>query len=164
MSAKIQVPFFGVPMTMQMLVVLTLAAISGPKLALLSMGAYLAASFAFPVTAHPAGLLGPTGVYLVGFLVATAIVSFAASSEARGPIAFMTRLALMTLGATIIYALGLVWLYQFTWFYPDPDGLARLTFERTFEIGLLPFWVKDFVSIIVAALIAQGMWQIIPRR
>ena len=72
-SAKIEVPFYPVPMTLQTLAVLTLGALFGARLAAATVALYLAEGLVgLPVfagaVAGPAYLAGPTGGYLVGFL------------------------------------------------------------------------------------------------
>ncbi len=78
-SAKIKIPFYPVPMTMQTFVVLFLGIALGPKIGLLTVSLYLFEGiFGLPVFAGTpekgigfAYFIGPTGGYLVGFLVAT---------------------------------------------------------------------------------------------
>ena len=72
-SAKVQVPFYPVPMTLQTLAVLTLGAWFGARLAAATVALYLGEGLiGLPVfagaAAGPAYLAGPTGGYLVGFL------------------------------------------------------------------------------------------------
>jgi biotin transport system substrate-specific component len=116
LSAKAQVPFFPVPMTLQVLVVLLIGVAFGPRLAGITLAAYLAQGAAgLPVFAGTpekgiglAYMAGPTGGYLAGFFVATVIVGWMAERGwDRGPV----RLALTGLvGIAAIYALGLAWL------------------------------------------------------
>ena len=78
-SAKIKIPFYPVPMTMQTFVVLFLGITLGPKIGLLTISLYLFEGiFGLPVFAGTpekgigfAYFIGPTMGYLVGFLVAT---------------------------------------------------------------------------------------------
>src|SRR5690606_14969027 len=81
-SAKIQVPFWPVPMTMQTFVVLFLGAALGPRLGALTVLLYLAqGALGLPVFAGTpekgiglAYMLGPTGGYLIGFVPAAYVV------------------------------------------------------------------------------------------
>ena len=82
-SAKTQVPFYPVPMTLQTLVVLAIGAAFGARLAaatvLLYLGEGLAGLQVFAgLAAGPAYMAGPTGGYLVGFLFAAALVGWLA--------------------------------------------------------------------------------------
>ena len=78
-SAKIKIPFYPVPMTMQTFVVLFLGITLGPKISLLTISLYLFEGiFGLPVFAGTPekgiGFIyfaGPTMGYLIGFLVAT---------------------------------------------------------------------------------------------
>jgi len=77
-SAKIKIPFYPVPMTMQTFMVLFLGITLGPKIGLLTISLYLFEGiFGLPVFAGTPekgiGLIyftGPTMGYLIGFLVA----------------------------------------------------------------------------------------------
>jgi biotin transport system substrate-specific component len=83
-SAKINVPFYPVPMTMQTFVVIFIGMAFGWKLGLATVFAYLVeGAFGFPVFAGTpekgigiAYMIGPTGGYLFGFLVAVFIAGF----------------------------------------------------------------------------------------
>ena len=82
-SAKVQVPFYPVPLTLQTLVVLLLGATLGARLAAASVALYLIEGLAgLPVfagaVAGPVYMAGPTGGFLVGFLAAAALIGFAA--------------------------------------------------------------------------------------
>ena len=81
-SAKIQVPFWPVPMTMQTFVVLVLGVAYGWRLAGATVLLYLAqGALSLPVFAAGGGLAymsGPTGGYLVGFLLAAVAVGWLA--------------------------------------------------------------------------------------
>ncbi|MDU8945283.1 biotin transporter BioY [Ovoidimarina sediminis] len=116
LAAKVQVPFFPVPMTMQVLVALLIGAAYGPRLAAVTIGAYLAQGAAgLPVFAGTpekgiglAYMAGPTGGYLLGFLLAAITTGWLAERGGdRGPF----RLALTGLsGIAAIYVPGLLWL------------------------------------------------------
>jgi biotin transport system substrate-specific component len=81
-SAKIQVPFWPVPMTIQTFVVLVLGVAYGWRLAGATVLLYLAqGALGLPVFAAGGGLAymaGPTGGYLVGFLLAALVVGWLA--------------------------------------------------------------------------------------
>jgi biotin transport system substrate-specific component len=86
LSARVQVPFFPVPMTLQVLVVLLIGVAYGPRLAGATLAAWLAQGAAgLPVFAGTpekglglAYMAGPTGGYLAGFLVAAILVGWLA--------------------------------------------------------------------------------------
>lgn len=81
-SARVQVPFWPVPMTMQTFVVLIIGATCGARLGAATVALYLAqGAVGLPVFAGGGGLAymaGPTGGYLVGFLVAAVVVGWLA--------------------------------------------------------------------------------------
>jgi len=115
-SAKINVPFYPVPMTMQTLAVLLIGAAYGFRLGTATLLLYLAEGAAgLPVFAGTpekgigiAYMLGPTGGYLAGFVAAAALVGWLAE---RGWDRSIPRTAAaMTLGTAVIFALGLLWL------------------------------------------------------
>ncbi len=143
-SAKIQVPFWPVPMTLQTAAVFLLGFVYGPRLALATVALYLAEGAAgLPVFAGTpekglglAYVLGPTGGYLVGFLAAAWIAGRAAE---RG-VGIVGALAAMLLGSLAIYGAGLAWLAGF------------VGAEAAVRLGLLPFLPGDLVKIgLVAA-------------
>lgn len=146
-SAKVQVPFWPVPMTLQVAALMMIAAAYGLRLGTATMAGYLiAGAVGLPVFAGTpekgiglAYMLGGTGGYLVGFLVATAIVGFAADR--------LPKLALwpaMLAGLAAIYALGLAWLAQFA-----PEG-------KLLAWGFTPFIAGDLVKITLAAVLVLG--------
>src|SRR5690606_33710100 len=77
-SAKTQIPFWPVPMTLHTLAVMAFAVVFGPRVAVSIFAAYLAAgAIGLPVFANSpargiglAYMVGPTGGYLVGYLIA----------------------------------------------------------------------------------------------
>jgi len=141
LSAHVQVPFWPVPMTLETLVVLAIGAFYAPALATATVGAFLLEGLAgLPVFAHgggPAYLMGPTGGYLVGYLVAAALLS---ALTVRGRRRTMPRLLLaMTVADAVVFALGFAWLALLIG--PDKAWLA----------GVLPFLPADALKIVLAA-------------
>ncbi len=143
-SAKIQIPFWPVPMTLQVLACLGLAGIFGGRLAAGMVGLYLLeGALGLPVLANApvrgAGLAyiaGPTGGYLVGFLVAALVVGGWVRSGALSPLPVVLK---MLAGLAIIYGLGVLWLAQFTGW---PGAVTS---------GALPFLAGDIVKALLAA-------------
>lgn len=113
LSAKIQVPFYPVPMTMQTAVVLLIGGAYGWRLGGLTMLAYLAEGlaglpvFAGPV-AGPAYFAGPTTGYLVGFMASAALMGLAVERGwARSLIGMAAAIAVASL---IPFVTGVAWL------------------------------------------------------
>jgi len=153
-SAKVQVPFWPVPMTMQTFVVLVLGAAYGWRLGLATMLAYLAEGAAgLPVFAGTpekgvglAYMAGPTGGYLVGFvLAAVAVGRLAETGRARGVLRLS---AVMILGHAVIFAAGLAWL------------AGSVGWSKAVAVGLTPFWAATALktALAVAAIEGLGRW------
>ncbi len=150
-SAKVQVPFWPVPMTMQTFVVLVLGAAYGWRLGLGTVFAYLAEGAAgLPVFAGTpekgiglAYMAGPTGGYLIGFAVAAALVGWLAESGwARG----VLRLTLaMVLGHAAIFLCGIFWL------------AASIGWAKAVAVGLTPFWAATILKTALAVAATEGM-------
>jgi len=144
LSAKIQIPFWPVPMTLHTFAVMAFAVVFGPRVAVSIVLAYLAAGAAgLPVfSGTPARgigiayMVGPTGGYLAGFLLASGLVGWLASG--RGTVG---RLGAMLAGLALVYALGVAWLALFV-----PAG-------RLIALGVTPFLLGDLVKV---GLVAVG--------
>lgn len=162
-SAKIKVPFYPVPMTLQTFAVMAIAAAYGAPLAVATVLVYLAEGlFGLPVftntppaVAGPAYFLGPTGGFLVGFVIAAFIVGFAADrGQDRSPL----RLFLYMLVADIvIFALGFVWL---SWFAQIASGTG-IGPTAAWMGGVLPFLLADLVKIALAACLIPAAWLLV---
>jgi biotin transport system substrate-specific component len=147
-SAKVQVPFYPVPLTLQTLVVLLLGAFLGARLAAASVALYLieglmgAPVFAGAV-AGPLYMAGPTGGFLVGFLAAAAMIGFAA--DRRWDRTALRLLISLSVGHAIVFAFGFAWLAQF------------LGPEKAFAAGVAPFALATVVKTLLAvALVGAG--------
>ena len=159
LSAKIQVPFWPVPMTLQTLAVMAIAAAYGSNLAVATVIAYIAEGLAgLPVfagaAAGPAYVLGPTGGFLLAFVVSAAIVGFAAD---RGDSRSAVKLAIaMIVADVVLFALGLLWLGAAV---PKVGYSAKLL-----SIGLYPFVLGDLLKIALAAMIIPAVWGLVGKR
>ncbi|HEY9346049.1 MAG TPA: biotin transporter BioY [Inquilinus sp.] len=113
LSAKIQVPFYPVPMTMQTAVVLLIGGAYGWRLGGLTMLAYLAEGLAgLPVfaglVAGPAYFAGPTSGYLVGFVASAALMGLAVERGWTRSVVGMA--AAITVASLIPFVTGVAWL------------------------------------------------------
>lgn len=153
-SARVQVPFYPVPMTMQVGAVLLLSATAGARLAAAMVALYLVQGLVgLPVFASavgPAALLGPTGGYLIGFLVAA--VAVGAAFERGAGKSLVRALAWMLLGAAVIYACGYVRLAIFI-------GVENGGFEKAFFAGVVPFVLGDLLKATLAAFLARACFR-----
>ena len=145
LSAKAKVPFWPVPMTLQVLVVLAYGAALGERVAVGAVLAYLAVgAIGYPVFAgtpeHGVGLaymVGPTGGYLVGFLAAAWIVGRYGAGQS-----FAARALALLAGVIAIHALGALWLFK------------TFSLGQVWAFGVWPFIVVDLVK---AAIVALGV-------
>lgn len=148
LGAKVQIPFWPVPMTLHTLAVFFLAAALGPRLGFAAMAVYLGAgAMGLSVfSGSPergiglAYMAGPTGGYLAGYLLATFVAGRLA--EGRG---LAGRLLAMLTGLAVVYAFGLIWLALFV----PASGLIAA--------GFAPFILGDLIKIALAATLATGL-------
>ncbi|MES2256526.1 MAG: biotin transporter BioY [Pseudomonadota bacterium] len=150
LSAKIQVPFWPVPITMQSMVALLIGVTFGSRLGALTILAYLAEGVAgLPVfagmAAGPAYLAGPTGGYLLGFLLGGVFAGWAAE---RGWGRDLPRTVLvMLLGHFLIFAPGALWLaVLFGW-------------NKTIAFGIAPFLLATLLKSALGAAIVSTLWK-----
>ena len=147
-SAKIKIPFWPVPMTMQTFVVLLIGVIYGWKLGLFTVSLYLLEGIAgLPVFAGTPekglGLIyftGPTMGYLIGFLVAVCLTGYFNFSNN-----FFNNFIKLVFSVSFIYFLGLIWLGSLIgWDKP------------VFKLGAQPFLLAElFKVLLLAALIPK---------
>jgi len=144
-SSKIKVPMWPVDMSLQTLAIFTIAAVFGFKLGVATILLYLAeGALGLPVFQGTpergiglAYMVGPTGGYLVGFVVMTAITGWAADQGWwRNPFKIG---AAMLIGEVILLTLGALWLM---YLFGISQGL---------EYGIGPFIVPDVLKLALAA-------------
>ena len=146
-SAKLKIPFYPVPMTMQTFVVLFLGLSFGYKIGLATVGLYLLEGIAgFPVFSNSPekgiGLVyftGPTMGYLVGFLVASFLSSFINIKD-NFPIIFLK----LSMSVSTIYILGILWL-----------GTVIGWDKPIISLGVTPFLLAEFLKITILTLLAK---------
>lgn len=150
LSAKVQVPFWPVPMTMQTLVVLLIGAAYGSRLGAATVLLYLAEGVAgLPVfagaAAGPGYLAGPTGGYLVGFVGAAWVTGVLAERGwDRSP--FLAVIA-MALGHVVLFSTGVAWL------------AFLIGAEAAIAKGLLPFVGATVLKTLLAAALVRAAWR-----
>ena len=156
LTAQVEIPLWPVPLTLQTLGVLFTGAVLGSRRGALALLLYLTeGALGLPVFAGGASgvgyMLGPTGGYLVGFVVAAGVVGRLAQ---RGWDRRLVWAAVaMVIGNVIIYACGVAWLAVFL-----GDLWGALV------NGMLLFVVGDLIKIAVAALTLPGGWKLARRR
>lgn len=149
-------PFTPVPITLQTFGVLLMGASYGAVRGGLTAALYLLMGIVgMPVFADRAhGLdvvIGATGGYLVGFVVAAVVVGLLA--QRKWDRRFSSAVTAMLTGTVIIYAFGLVWLKV-------DQGLDVAT---TLEYGLYPFVPGDLLKLYLAGALLPGAWRLISR-
>ena len=151
-SAKIKIPFYPVPMTMQTFVVLFLGISLGSKIGLASIGLYLFEGIiGLPVFSNSpekgVGLIyftGPTMGYLIGFLSAGFL-----ASKINNKDSFLLILGKLVIATSTIYLFGLLWL-----------GMLIGWDKPIFELGAKPFLLAEVFKIILLTLITKQILKI----
>ena len=148
-SAKIKIPFYPVPMTMQTFVVLLLGLSFGYKIGLLTVGLYLLEGIVgLPVFSNSPergiGLVyftGPTMGYLIGFFSACYLASFIKINDN-----FFMVFSKLTLAVSTIYIFGVIWL-----------GTLIGWEKSIFSLGVAPFLVAEIFKILLLSLLAKNL-------
>jgi len=151
-SAKIKIPFYPVPMTMQTFVVLFLGVSLGYKIGLASVGLYLFEGIlGLPVFSNSPekgiGLVyftGPTMGYLIGFLTASFL-----ASKVNNKDNFLLILTKLIIATSTIYILGLLWL-----------GTLIGWDKPIFLLGAKPFLLAEIFKVVLLALITKQIIKI----
>jgi biotin transport system substrate-specific component len=151
--AQVTIPLQPVPITGQTLGVFLVALALGARLGSLAIGLYLLeGALGLPVLAGFSGgwakFAGPTGGFLVGFLVAAGVVGWLADRGWTRNVLLVA--AAMLLGTLVIYVPGLLW-------------LSRFAGEKTLEFGLIPFIPGDAIKAVLAALLLPTAWKLTRR-
>jgi biotin transport system substrate-specific component len=155
LSAKIQVPFYPVPMTLQTLVVLVLGAAYGWRLGGATVALYLfEGAMGLPVFAGPyagvAYMAGPTGGFLLGFVAAALLTGWMAE---RGWDRSLGRVVVMMIvGHAAIFAFGLGWLS------------TMMPFLKAWAVGAVPFAAATLLKTALAVAVMQVAWSVVARR
>jgi biotin transport system substrate-specific component len=154
LSAKVQVPFYPVPMTLQTLVVLVIGAAFGWRLGALTILAYLAeGAMGLPVFAGKGAglgyLMGPTAGYLVGFVAAAALTGFLAERGFTRSI--LGALGVLLLGHVVLFVPGYLWL------------ATLLGAEKAYLVGVAPFFAATAVKTALGAALLPAAWWAVRR-
>jgi len=148
-SAKIKVDLYTIPMTMQPLAILIIAMLCGRNLAACSISLYLfQGMIGLPVFANGGGMLylmGPTGGFLFGFLIAGIIMGELADRGWGQHI--LKAFLVMFLGLFIIYFFGIIQLSLF------------LSFEKAILMMKL-YMIGDFYKLLLATLLVSQIWKL----
>lgn len=160
------IPLQPVPITGQTLGVLLVGAALGWRRGALAMLAYIAeGAVGLPVFADgkvgPQVLAGPTGGYLVGFVLAAALVGWLAERGwDRRP---WTMALAMALGNVAIYALGVAWLTHWLLALPALHLTSSAALRAAWDGGVVPFLPGDALKLLVAVVALPGAWWVVRR-
>ena len=155
-QVSIPLPFTPVPITGQTFAVVLVGASFGAWRGFASLLLYLLVGVAgAPVYADQTSgwetFMGPTGGYLIGFVVAAAVTGWLA--ERRWDRQFRSSVAAMLTGNVLIYVCGIPWLAA-----ELDTGL-----EETLELGLYPFVVGDLLKLYLAGALLPLAWRMVRR-
>ncbi len=151
-SAKLKIPFYPVPMTMQTFVVLFIGIGFGYKIGLASIGLYLIEGIiGLPVFSNSpergiglAYFIGPTMGYLIGFLSACFLASFIKNDD-NHLIIFLK----LVLSVSTIYFFGILWL-----------GTLIGWEKPIIELGVMPFLLAEMFKITLLTILAKKIFKI----
>ena len=150
-SAKVKIPFYPVPMTMQTFVVLFLGLSFGYKIGLATVSLYLIEGIiGLPVFSNSPergiGLVyftGPTMGYLIGFLFACLLASFVKIEDN-----YLMIFLKLILSVSTIYILGILWL-----------GVIIGWDKPLIELGVIPFLLAEIFKITLLTILAKKIFR-----
>lgn len=159
LCAKIQIPMWPVPVSMATFAVLLIGALYGLKLGLATILAYLAeGAMGLPVFSGTpekgiglAYMMGPTGGYLLGFVIAVAVVGY--FTDRGWDRSVFKMIPVMLLASIAIYIPGLIWL----------NSILGGDWEKTISLGIAPFLYGDALKLLLAASVAPLAWQFVSK-
>jgi len=177
-SSKIKIPFYPVPMTMQTFVVLFLGIALGPKIGLLTISLYLFEGiFGLPVFSGTPEkgigftyFIGPTGGYLVGFLVATYVAGSFKYESCFGKFKFNPHLpfTLRVVGGIassikisfknlikLIFAVSFIYIFGLLWL-----GFLIGWDKPIFQFGAQPFLLAELFKMLILSIVAGSLYKI----
>jgi biotin transport system substrate-specific component len=156
--AQITIPlwFTPVPITGQTLSVLLAGAVLGWRAGAASMSLYwVLGATGLPFYAEARGgwgvATGATGGYLVGFVIAAALVGYLA--ERRQDRSIVTAVPAFLAGTVVVYLFGLTWLARHL-------GVGA---TEAMELGLVPFVIGDLVKATLAGVVLPTAWRLAGR-
>jgi biotin transport system substrate-specific component len=164
LAAKINVPTWPVPVTLQSFAIAGLAAAFGWRIGTATVIAYvLEGAAGLPVFATGGGvayLMGPTGGFLLGFIPMAYIIGRAADLGASARLGMLVFA--MLIADAVLFALGFLWLLTLgaaaSWL--DPANLVGSAFAKAVQ----PFLVWDGLKMLFAALTVTGIFTLARRR
>jgi biotin transport system substrate-specific component len=160
--AQLYIPMWPVPFTGQTFAVLLVGTAFGAVRGALSMGVYaLVGALGAPVFTEGSGgwsvLAGPTGGYIVGFVLAAIVTGWLAQRQWDRRV--VGTLVTFLAGTATIYLVGLPWLGTALAALGYPADLGSVL-----DAGLVPFLVGDLLKALLAAALLPTAWSLLGRR
>ena len=153
-SAKLKIPFYPVPMTMQTFVVIFLGIAFGYKIGLATVSIYLLEGIiGLPVFSNSpekgVGLIyftGPTMGYLIGFLSSVFLIGYLrlddwTKKSGKSVKFFFINFIKLLISVSTIYLFGLLWL------------IYLIGLDKAILFGLKPFWIAELFKISILAFL-----------
>ncbi len=155
-AAKIKVPMWPVPITMGTFAVLSIGAAYGARLGLVTiLGYMIIGALGFDVFAGSSAeaygldyMMGGTGGYLVGYVMAVAVLGLLARRGWDKSVMWMALA--MLVGNILIYLPGLGWL-----------GMQHGWDKPILQWGLTPFLIGDALKLVLAAVLLPALWKMV---
>ena len=136
---RIPLPFTPVPITLQTFFVLLSGAFLGRRLGSISQLIYVGlGAFGVSIFATQIGLTGPTGGYLIGFIIAPFVIGKLLENRKT----FLKILVAMSIGSSIILFLGMIQLSIF----------LHCGLKSAFLMGVFPFIAGDILKTFLATI------------
>ena len=155
LAAQVSIPMPGtlVPITGQTFAVLLTGAALGSRRGFAAMALYLVAGgLGAPWFAdHSSGWTLPTLGYVIGFVLAGAVVGWLA--ERGGDRTTVRTVGTMFVGTLLVYAVGMPYL----------AGSLHVGLGEAFRLGVRPFLLGDTLKVLVAAGLLPGSWALVRR-
>lgn len=166
LAAKVKVPMYPVPMTLQTLVIALIGATYGPRLGIATVLAYVGMGAAGlpvftntpPQVASLAYLLGPTGGYIVGWLGATFVIGTLCRFGFDR--SFGKLWIAIFAGSLVTFTCGVTWLAFFA-SLPTQTGMG---FSKAIAVGYVPFILGDLIKITLATALVRAGWTLAESR
>ncbi len=151
-SAKIKIPFYPIPMTMQTFVVLFLGICFGYKIGVATVALYLLEGIlGLPVFSNSpekgVGLIyftGPTMGYLIGFFIACFFASFVKAEDN-----YLIIFIKLILSVSTIYILGLLWL-----------GMLIGWDKPLILLGVKPFLLAEILKMVLLTALSKKIYKL----
>lgn len=152
-QVSVPLPFTPVPLTLQTFAVLAGAAALGAERAVIAQVIYVVLAIAgFPVLAGGASgtdiVVGATGGYILGFVVASYVVGRIAERGATTRVS-ATVIAYIA-GTAVVYALGVSWL----------SFVTHMSLRDAVVAGMIPFLIGDAIKAVAAGISLPSLWKL----